>query len=262
MSLCIKPLVIPLWGSVGIHGYGLMILCGLILFSVLMYHHLRKQIVISYDLIMSLVLQGIIAGVIGGRILYLMTSWRELNSWTDIFAVWQGGLSILGVITAAALYALYALKKNHIPWFPTLDTAAIYIPLAHMFGRLGCLWAGCCFGCEHAGLFSVMYTGSTAGAPLCVPLIPSQLISALSFGLLFIILLVASKYIKKSGVLFCLYLLGAGIERFCVDFVRNDRVFGALPWFSVDQWIALCLIMVACIGLLWVNRRSWKTTRK
>jgi phosphatidylglycerol:prolipoprotein diacylglycerol transferase len=258
MSLCIKPLVIPLWGSVGIHGYGLMILCGLIVFSVLVYQHLKKVIPISYDLVTSLILQGIIAGVIGGRILYVITSWHEFDSWLDIFSIWKGGLSILGVITAAALYMLYALKKQNIPLFPTLDIASIYIPLAHMFGRFGCLWAGCCFGCEHAGLFSVMYTGQTAGAPLCVPLIPSQLLSALSFALLFVILLLASKYVTKPGTLFCLYLLGAGIERFCVDFFRNDRIFGALPWFSVDQWIALCLIMVASIGLIWVYSRSKK----
>lgn len=259
MSLCIKPLVIPLWGSIGIHGYGIMILCGLVLFSVLVYRHLKKYITISFDLVTSLILQGIIAGVIGGRILYLLTSWKELHSWLDIFAVWEGGLSILGVITVAALYMRYALKKNNIPLFPTLDIAAIYIPLAHMFGRLGCLWAGCCFGCAHEGFLSVMYTGQTAGAPLCVPLIPAQLVSALSFGLLFVILFCLSKYIKIPGILFCLYLLGTGIERFFVDFLRNDRVFMGLPWFSIDQWIAVCLVTVACIGLVWFKHKSPKT---
>lgn len=260
MSL-IKPLIIPLWGSFAIHGYGIMILCGLILFSALVYRHLKKIIPVSFDFVISLVLQGIVAGVIGGRILYLLTSWKELESWWDLFAVWKGGLSIMGVIVAAALYMLYALKKNNIPWFPTLDIATLYAPLAHMFGRLGCLWAGCCFGCAHEGILSIMYSGSTAGAPVCTPLIPAQLISALSFLLLFVILLLVSKLTQKPGVIFSLYIMGSGVERFFVDFVRNDRVFGMLSWFSVDQWIALGLVVVGILGLLWINRRTLRLAR-
>ncbi len=90
------------------------------------------------DLVYEVALWGFPAGIIGGRLYFLATSWNEVPAhWWGPFAVWKGGLGIWGGIAAGTLAGLWVLHRRgaSIPVF--LDAAAPALLVAQAIGRLG-----------------------------------------------------------------------------------------------------------------------------
>jgi prolipoprotein diacylglyceryl transferase len=89
-------------------------------------------------LVSEVALWGFPAGVIGGRLYFLATSWNEVPPhWWGPFAVWKGGLGIWGGIAAGTLAGLWVLRRRgaSIPLF--LDAAAPALLVAQAIGRIG-----------------------------------------------------------------------------------------------------------------------------
>ncbi len=90
------------------------------------------------DLVYEVALWGFPAGLIGGRIYFVITSWDQApHTWWGPFAVWDGGLGIWGGILAGTLAGLWVLRRRHadIPRF--LDAAAPALLVAQSIGRIG-----------------------------------------------------------------------------------------------------------------------------
>ena len=90
------------------------------------------------DLVYEVALFGFPAGIIGGRLYFLATSWNEVPPhWWGPFAVWKGGLGIWGGIAAGTLAGLWVLRRRgaNIPVF--LDAAAPALLVAQAIGRIG-----------------------------------------------------------------------------------------------------------------------------
>jgi prolipoprotein diacylglyceryl transferase len=90
------------------------------------------------DLVYEVALFGFPAGIIGGRLYFLATSWNEVPPhWWGPFAVWKGGLGIWGGIAAGTLAGLWVLRRRgaYIPVF--LDAAAPALLVAQAIGRIG-----------------------------------------------------------------------------------------------------------------------------
>ena len=90
------------------------------------------------DLVYEVALWGFPAGIIGGRLYFLATSWNEVPAhWWGPFAVWKGGLGIWGGIAAGTLAGLWVLRRRgaDIPVF--LDAAAPALLVAQAIGRIG-----------------------------------------------------------------------------------------------------------------------------
>jgi len=89
-------------------------------------------------LVQEVALWGFPAGLIGGRLYYLATSWNEVpDQWWGPFAVWKGGLGIWGGIAGGTLAGLWVLHRRRadIPKF--LDAAAPALLVAQAIGRVG-----------------------------------------------------------------------------------------------------------------------------
>ena len=89
-------------------------------------------------LVYQVALWGFPAGIVGGRLYFLATSWNEVpDHWWGPFAVWQGGLGIWGGIAAGTLAGLLVLRRHRadIPRF--LDAAAPALLVAQSIGRVG-----------------------------------------------------------------------------------------------------------------------------
>jgi prolipoprotein diacylglyceryl transferase len=89
-------------------------------------------------LVYEVALWGFPAGVIGGRLYFLATSWNEVPAhWWGVFAVWKGGLGIWGGIAGGTLAGLWVLRRRgaNIPQF--LDAAAPTLLVAQAIGRIG-----------------------------------------------------------------------------------------------------------------------------
>jgi prolipoprotein diacylglyceryl transferase len=92
----------------------------------------------SDELVYEVALWGVPAGLIGGRLYFLATSWDEWrHTWWGPFAVWDGGLAIWGGILAGTLAGLWVLRRRgaNIPRF--LDAAAPALLVAQPIGRVG-----------------------------------------------------------------------------------------------------------------------------
>jgi prolipoprotein diacylglyceryl transferase len=90
------------------------------------------------DLVYEVALWGFPAGIIGGRLYFLATSWNEVPPhWWGPFAVWKGGLGIWGGIAGGTLAGLWVLRRRsaNIPQF--LDAAAPALLVAQAIGRVG-----------------------------------------------------------------------------------------------------------------------------
>lgn len=90
------------------------------------------------ELVQEVALWGVPAGLIGGRLYFLATSWREVPPhWWGPLAIWRGGLGIWGGIALGTLAGLVVLRRRgaDIPRF--LDAAAPGLLVAQAIGRVG-----------------------------------------------------------------------------------------------------------------------------
>lgn len=130
-----------------VKSYGMMVVVG---FLAAMYIIRRLSRGMGHDAehITTAALYSLISGVVGARAMYVIHYWDQFSGRNilDIFAVWKGGLELLGgVLTAICVIVLY-LRAKKLPIRRYLDILAVGLLLALAFGRIGCLLNGCGFG--------------------------------------------------------------------------------------------------------------------
>ena len=139
--------LIHVYGPISIHSYGVMIFLGLLLVFVLMLHDPMRKKIMNSEKLVNVIGFGLLSGLLGARILYLVCNWRSINTIWDILALWDGGLSLMGAVVGILVGVPFYLRYNNILVLPCLDIFAVYIPLLQAISRIGCFLAGCCYGC-------------------------------------------------------------------------------------------------------------------
>jgi prolipoprotein diacylglyceryl transferase len=92
----------------------------------------------SRELVYDVALWGFPAGVIGGRLYFLATSWNEVPPhWWGPFAIWKGGLGIWGGIALGTLVGIWVLRRRGANVALFLDAAAPALLVAQAIGRIG-----------------------------------------------------------------------------------------------------------------------------
>ncbi len=193
----------------------------------------------------------VIFTVVGAKLLYVFGNLSELWTQADVIFsspealmdylgagfVFYGGL--IGGCAGVIVYAQF-FKENTVKLAEAFIPA---VPLFHVFGRIGCFLAGCCYGIPWDGPMGVTFTRSIV-APNGVSLLPVQLIEAGANVITFAVLLIFRKKLKKPLQNFGLYLVIYGIERFVLEFFRGDLARGAFLNVSTSQWISLILLPI------------------
>lgn len=261
------PRLLHIYGPVWIQSYGVMLAIGFFVFLLFTLRHPLRKNLIQYDVYINLLFTSILGGIIGGRLLHLIIYPQDFaDNWIEIFYPWVGGLvalgAIIGVITTASVY----LYWHHIPIMPILDLAAIYAPLMQAISRMGCLLAGCCYGAPTTVWWAIIFTNPDAQAPLYIPLHPTQLYLALASFMIFLIQWGISGFLlKRTGALFCMFLILENTSRFLIDFWRGDRhpifihsLSGQWDISYIQMWSALGFGL-SILGFVWFlvkdNRR-------
>jgi phosphatidylglycerol:prolipoprotein diacylglycerol transferase len=139
------------------------------------------------------------------------------------------------------------------------DAFAPGIALGHVIGRMGCLFAGCCFGrptdVPWAITFHSEYAAQNVGTPLNIPLHPTQLYEAGAELLILGFLLATERKGRPfPGRTFWGYMLLYGISRFIIEFYRGDAR-GAIGAFSTSQFVSMLIIPLSLIMLYVLSRR-------
>jgi len=230
-------------GPIPIRMYGLMIGIGFLLGIMLASRRAKKE-GIDPERIMDMGVYLLLAAIIGSRLLYVLTALHEFTANPlDVFAIWKGGLVFYGGLLAAVPVGIWYVRKHKLPVWKTADIMAPYIALAHAFGRLGCFFAGCCYGAPCSGPVCITFSDPHSLAPLGVPLVPTQLMESGGEFLTFLVLSLLWRKRKYDGQIFWLYPLFYSVLRFIIEFYRGDTIrglyFGGLV--STSQIIAAFL---------------------
>jgi phosphatidylglycerol:prolipoprotein diacylglycerol transferase len=257
-----NPTILHIWGPLSIHAYGFWIAIGSCLGIFVAKHDEKLKKIISFHDFLTVVQIIVISGYLGGRILCLLSEdWQAKDIWL-IFKFWESGLSVQGAIIGAFIALFSYAKFKKISLFPLLDRIAIYSSLVHGFGRIGCFFAGCCYGKTTELAWSVVYNHPDHMAPLHTHLHPTQLYSsALSFLTFIFLYFYLDKKQTKPGTILCFYLILISMERFIVDFFRADQTwfessYGFLEYFSINQWISLAIIFFGLCGITFLQKRT------
>jgi phosphatidylglycerol:prolipoprotein diacylglycerol transferase len=244
-------------GPIPIRMYGLMIGVGFLISMYLASRQARKE-GLDPDRILDMGVYLLLAAIVGSRILYVLTTLQEFTGHPlDAFAIWKGGLVFYGGLLAAVPVGIWYVRRHKLPVWKTADIMAPYIALGHGFGRLGCFFAGCCFGAPCSGPFCITFSDPHSLAPLGVPLVPTQQLESGGEFLIFGLLLLVRRSKKYDGQVFWFYPLFYAILRFIIEFYRGDAVrglyFGGI--ISTSQIIAIGMVALSIV-MLWKLRRA------
>lgn len=208
----------------------------------------RKRFHIPNDDAIHIIVMGIVGALIGAKLLYIITILPEIPAlfprlkenpilFADLLIpgyVFYGGL--LG-----GLFAVWRYCRRYAVSFKNVSMIiAGAVPLFHIFGRIGCFLAGCCYGIPVS--CGLVFTQSL-GAPNGIPLLPIQLIEAGINLLLFTAVMLFQRFSKHPERSLLLYLCSYAGCRFLVEFFRGDAVRGVFFGVSTSQWISLGILL-------------------
>jgi len=210
--------------------------------------------------VMDLGIIVIVSAIVGARLLLFAVDFDFYwNQPAELFSLARSGGVFYGGLIAAVLVSFWYLRRQKMPLWLTCDVFAPGIALGHAIGRLGCLFAGCCYGrpttLPWGVLFSDPFAASYVGTPLGVHLHPTQLYEAGAELLILAVLLFTERRGRPfAGRTFWIYGLLYGISRFIVEFYRGDER-GSLLGLSTSQAISLVLVPLSVIMLVRLARR-------
>ncbi len=239
-------------GPLKIFSYGFFVACGFFLALRLVVSQTERNGIdkkIVYDLGFYILLSGIL----GSRFFYIILNLNEyLAHPLSILYFWEGGLFFHGGLIVALIAAIIFVKRKKLNLGKIADIFAPGLALGYVFGRIGCFFAGCCYGKETNLPWAVTFHHLQSLAPTNISLHPTQLYSAGTNAILFLYLWRRKNKPHYSGELFWQYLLGYSGTRLIIEFFRADErgiIFG-LPF---TQVLSLGIFLVA-IFIQWRKR--------
>lgn len=243
--------------TVVIHSYGFMIGIGIVV-SYLFAVYLGKSLKVDSDKTASIFFWVFIASLVGGKLFFYFenpTIYFEEPS--KMITSPGNGFVFYGSLIFAIPTLIWFLKRSKIPVWGYLDLVAIYAPLLHLFGRIGCFMAGCCHGKVCSPEYGVVFSDPKSSADyLNTPVYPTQLYSIILLSSIIVFLFIYRNRKKFSGQLFLLYIILYSVGRGIIEIFRGDEARGYIidGILSHSQLIALGVICVA--GFIYLKRKK------
>lgn len=241
-------------GPIKVYGYGLMIIIGIFAaFSVA--QRRAKKIGLDPDKVFDLGLMCGVGGILGAKLLYLITEWRDIvNGGMGLREIMFGFVVYGGIIGGILAGYLYCRWKK-LSFLKHFDLVMPSIALAQGFGRIGCFLAGCCYGRETDAWYGMEFNHSVYQNMVGVKVIPTQLVMSVANFVHFFLLIFLAKKVKKDGVIAGCYLLFYSIGRFLIEFLRDDPR-GGVGVLSTSQFISLFIFAAGLIMTLFFGLRK------
>jgi phosphatidylglycerol:prolipoprotein diacylglycerol transferase len=199
-----------------------------------------------------------IGAFFGARFFHIIFEYPQyyLENPMEIFKFYKGGFVFYGGLFGGLLFSyLYVkkIKQNFLNW---LDCFALVLPVGYMIGRVGCIFAGCCYGKECSLPWAIRFPVGVE-APPHVPLHPTQIYSILIEFIIWMILVFIEKKKDpklKSGQLFFIWLLAHGIGRLIVEQFRGDFRGEPILGLSISSLLSIALVFISSYFLVKQNR--------
>ena len=241
-------------GNFEITTFGLMMCLAFVVAGWVLSRQLKRY-GINDDVASSIVMAGLIGGVVGAKVYYaiLFRDWRLLFDRAGL--VWYGGF--IGGAAACS----WVIMRRRLDFLTVSDCAAPALSIGYCLGRIGCFLVGDDYGRPTDAWFGVAFP---KGAPpttayslrefgvdvdpsippdAVLKVHPTQLYEAGASLIMFLILLPMNSRPHVRGRVFGLFLILLGIERFLVEIVRakDDRFLGP---FTIAQLISAILVII------------------
>ncbi|MCD4719435.1 MAG: prolipoprotein diacylglyceryl transferase [Desulfobacula sp.] len=242
-------------GSFNLYTYGLFVALGFMT-AIWVSNIMAKSHGIPPETITDIFFVILLSALLGARLLYVLINFDGFkNNLLDIFKIWNGGLVFFGGFIAAVLSTAIYLKLKNLNIWKTADILAPGVALGHAVGRIGCFFAGCCYGKECDLPIAVKFTHPETLAPIGVYLHPTQIYSVFSNLVLFFILLWIQKRKSFNGMVFLSYIMLYSLFRSIIEFFRGDfRGDFFFEFISLSQGIGMMVSLIAFILLIKFSR--------
>jgi phosphatidylglycerol:prolipoprotein diacylglycerol transferase len=234
-------------GPVRIWTYGLMLCCGLWAGFCLFRAELRRRNlpVNAGNLLLAIGAAGIAGAkayhIVVTRIYveHLAVTWRDVLNPAGL--AWNGGL-----LCGFAVLVFFA-AKNQVSLWSLLDAASPAAAVGYAFGRMGCFLSGDGdYGVPTNLPWGMSFPHGLV--PTTQRVHPTPIYEILASLLLLYILLQIARKSQSSGIVFAAYLIGSGISRFAVEFIRLNPP--ALLGLTEAQLISLLSVIAGAVLLI------------
>jgi phosphatidylglycerol---prolipoprotein diacylglyceryl transferase len=236
------------------------------------------EVVHPYQLMGTLITWAAISGIIGAKLFDNLEYWDRFMQDPIQGLLSFSGLTFYGGLICGAIAVLYVSGKNGIKAVHMSDISAPGLMLAYGVGRIGCQLSGdgdwginntnpkpnwLSWAPDWVWSFKYPHNVINEGIPisgcegkfcneLAIAVYPTPFYEALICILLFFFLWSIRKRIKIPGMLFSIYLILNGLERFFVEMIRvNSKYHVGNFSFTQAELIATCLVLGGVLGIIW-----------
>jgi len=206
-------------------------------------------------LIQDFAIYALLGGIVGARLYFILLSEPAyfLEHPAEIFAIWNGGMGIIGSLIGGFLVAVWFCRKYNFPLLRLVDTLAPGMALGQTVGQFACLLNGDSYGRPTDLPWAITFTDTRSMAPLNIPLHPIELYEMAAYFLVFLLIWKMRKHYRMDGFIFFIYLAGYGTARFIVDFFRGAPAMFA--WgIQAAQLFGAGMILASIIGFLLLKK--------
>jgi phosphatidylglycerol:prolipoprotein diacylglycerol transferase len=226
------------------HMYGLMIAVGILAcFGVLFQFGKKRKIESRFiDFVFYNAIAAIMVGFGSAALFQATYNYIENPSAGFNF---NGGITFIGgliggVVAFLVGYAIFR-KKYEARLVDIMPIVPCCITIAHAFGRVGCFFAGCCYGKQTDSFLGVHFPNVPGKVH------PTQLYEAIFLLAVFAIcyLLYWKKHFKHT---MSLYLICYGVFRFSIEYLRGDHRGELLGFISPSQFWSILMVVIG-VGL-------------
>jgi len=242
----IDPIALEFGEKFSVAWYGIFVTSGIIAAILYIYFRLRKNGLISDDLI-DITFATVIPGILGARIYYVIFHGIKnpgtYTTFMEIIAIWNGGLAIYGGIIFGALGAIIMLRIKKIRGLAFFDALGPGVMIGQILGRWGNF-----FNCEAYGAETTLPWRMRIdfGYGDIVEVHPTFFYESM-WNLIGLVIITLVFYVFKKkkfdGQVLLSYLAWYGLGRAMIEGLRQDSLYiGSL---RVSQWVALICLTVA-----------------
>ncbi|MGI8827834.1 MAG: prolipoprotein diacylglyceryl transferase [Chloroflexota bacterium] len=251
-------------GPLSVHWYGLMYVAGIVVGLRIALPY-AERLGISADKVYDVFWPVLIAALIGGRLYFVVQS--DLGSYLrhpgNILATWEGGMAFYGAVFLGVPVAYIACRLRHVSFPRLLDAAALFIPVAQSFGRIGNIINGDIIGYPSTLAWAVRYTNpnNTFVPSHTIAYQPAAAYEMVFSAALFLVIWSLRRRVSIPGELFAIWLILYSGGQFILFFARaNPVVFVDLKQAQVT---ALATIAVTIpVAVLWARTQPSRRDRQ
>lgn len=251
------PFELPIVGEVRLPVYGMLFATG-VLVAWWWFARRARALEVREDLVFNLTFYTLLAGLVGAKLLLIGVDLYRGQPIDLLGVLRSAGVVIGGLIGGAAAFVAYG-RRHDLPVLSLADAIAAPVALSQAIGRLGCLFAGCCYGKLTDAWWGIRFPNPEAVGWLppvggVYPArIPTQLIHAgFDLGLALVLTLMWRRRPAVPGTIFWCYMLLYAIGRAAIEFLRGDTERGLFLGGAVSTSQVLSLAAAAlAVFLLW-----------